>query len=160
MLLGGLVSEAIFERRDLEKIRQNRPSRGLKGFKIPMLTLGREKRRLWSMIAACRIAMEEQLLRKAPYLNRIYNLPSYLIVAEISPEIGSCERVERELLEKSILHLIFLRLPCHIPFIHTSRANRSTSTAWVIPFKLPRWNRGLTCQLHNLICWNAPAATK
>jgi hypothetical protein len=87
-----------------------------------MLALGGEKRRLWSMIAACRIAMEEQLLRKAPYLSRNYNLPSYLIVAEISPEIGSCERVEQVLLENLTLHLIFLRLPCLILFVHPSRA--------------------------------------
>jgi hypothetical protein len=65
------------------------------------------------MIAACRIPMEEQLLRKAPYLSRNYHYPPYLIVVEISPEIGSCERVEPVLLEKLVLHLIFHRLHCH-----------------------------------------------
>lgn len=103
------------------------------------------------MIAACRIPMEEQLLRKAPYLSRNYHYPLYLIVVEISPEIGSCERVEPVLLEKLVLHLIFHRLHRHSYSFFLFKSKLTTSTAYIgDPFKIAQADP-LTCQLHNLI---------
>lgn len=124
MLFGGLVSDAIFERWDWEKCRENRPNKGLRGLKIPMLTLERKKCGYGSTIASSRITMEKQLLRKASYLMRNYYFPAYLIVAGIPIfNVGSCKRVELVVLleiltfasEVSKVTLPYYLLLVHLP---------------------------------------------
>ena len=98
--------------------------------------------------------MEEQLLRKAPYLSRNYNPPGYLIAAQISSSDRKLRAHWAGVTEKLTFHLLFSKIILSYSFLF-SKLQEQIDQPQLPRLSLPNQTNGVTCRLYNLI-WMSP----